>query len=145
MVKAIGGKNLYGYSIGILVLETKFPRIPGDMANATTWDFPVLYKIIKKAAPDQVVRKGAKGLLERFIKGAQELEREGVRAITTNCGFLALFQNELAASVNIPRVHLKSHASPSGLFDVEAFPKSGDYHDSLEVIDPTASFCCGSG
>ena len=102
MVKAIGGKNLYGYSIGILVLETKFPRIPGDMANATTWDFPVLYKIVKKAAPDQVVRKGAKGLLERFIKGAQELEREDVRAITTNCGFLALFQNELAASVNIP-------------------------------------------
>jgi Asp/Glu/hydantoin racemase len=102
MVKAIGGKNLYGYSIGILVLETKFPRIPGDMANATTWGFPVLYKIVKKAAPDQVVRKGAKGLLERFIRGARELEREGVRAITTNCGFLALFQTELAASVNIP-------------------------------------------
>jgi Asp/Glu/hydantoin racemase len=102
MAKTMGGKNLYGYSVGILVLETKFPRIPGDMANATTWDFPVLYKIIKNAAPDKVVRKGAQGLLDRFIKGAQELEKEGVRAITTNCGFLALFQSELAASVNVP-------------------------------------------
>jgi len=102
MAKEIGGKNIYGYPIGVLMLETQFPRIPGDIGNATTWDFPVLYKIIKKATPDLVVRKGAPGLLEPFIRGAQELEKEGVRAITTNCGFLALFQKEMASAVNIP-------------------------------------------
>jgi len=102
MEKAIGGKNLYGYPIGILMLKTKFPRIPGDIGNATTWDFPVLYKVIEKAIPDVVVRKGAPGLLEPFVKGAQELEKEGVRAITTNCGFLALFQKDMASVVNIP-------------------------------------------
>jgi aspartate/glutamate racemase len=102
MEKVIGGKNIYGYLIGILMLETQFPRIPGDIGNATTWDFPVLYKIVKKATPDLVVRKGAPGLLEPFIRGAQELEKEGVRAITTNCGFLALFQKEMASAVNIP-------------------------------------------
>ena len=102
MEKAIGGKNIYGYPIGILMLKTKFPRIPGDIGNATTWDFPVLYKVIEKAIPDVVVRKGAPGLLEPFVKGAQELEKEGVRAITTNCGFLALFQKDMASVVNIP-------------------------------------------
>jgi len=102
MEKAIGGKNIYGYPIGILMLETQFPRIPGDIGNATTWDFPVLYKIIQKVTPDLVVRKGAPGLLEEFIREAQELEKEGVRAITTNCGFLALFQKEMASAVNIP-------------------------------------------
>jgi aspartate/glutamate racemase len=102
MKKAIGGKNIYGYPIGILMLETQFPRIPGEIGNATTWDFPVLYKIVKKATPDIVVRKGAPDLLAPFIKAAQELEREGVRAITTNCGFLALFQNEMASAVSIP-------------------------------------------
>jgi aspartate/glutamate racemase len=102
MAKEIGGKNIYGYPIGILMLETQFPRIPGDIGNATTWDFPVLYKIVKKATPDLVVRKGAPGLLEPFIRGAQELEKEGVKAITTNCGFLALFQKEMASAVNIP-------------------------------------------
>jgi Asp/Glu/hydantoin racemase len=102
MKKAIGGKNIYGYPIGILMLETQFPRIPGEIGNATTWDFPVLYKIVKKATPDVVVRKGARGLLDPFIQAAQELEREGVRAITTNCGFLALFQKEMASAVNIP-------------------------------------------
>ncbi len=102
MAKAGGGKNIYGFSIGVLMLETRFPRIPGDIGNSTTWDFPVLYRTVKKTTPDLVVRKGAKGLIEPFIKGAQELEKEGVRAITTTCGFLALFQKEMAAAVNVP-------------------------------------------
>jgi len=100
--KAVGGKNLYGYPVGILMLETRFPRIPGDIGNATTWDFPVLYKIVPKATPDIVVRQGAPGLLKPFLQGARELEKAGVRAITTNCGFLALFQREMAAAVNVP-------------------------------------------
>ena len=102
MQKATGGKNLFGFSIGILMLESKFPRIPGDMGNATTWDFPVLYKVVKNASPDAVVNKGDTNLLDSFIKGARELEKEGVRAITTNCGFLAMFHNEMAAAVNVP-------------------------------------------
>jgi Asp/Glu/hydantoin racemase len=102
MEKASGGKNIYGIPIGILMLQSRFPRIPGDMGNATTWDFPVLYKIVRKATPDLVVRKGAPAMLEPFLRGARELERQGVRAITTNCGFLALFQKELAEAVNVP-------------------------------------------
>ena len=101
-MKATGGKNIYGFSIGILMLESKFPRIPGDMGNATTWNFPVLYKVVKSASPDAVVRKGDRNLLEPFIMGAKELENGGVRAITTNCGFLAMFHNEMASAVNVP-------------------------------------------
>jgi Asp/Glu/hydantoin racemase len=100
--KAVGGKNLFGHSIGILMLESQFPRIPGDIGNALTWDFPVLYKVVEKATPDIVVRKGYRTLLKPFIKAAQELEREGVQAVTTGCGFLAMFQKELASAVNVP-------------------------------------------
>ena len=102
MKKAIGGKNIFGFSIGILMLESKFPRIPGDMGNATTWDFPVLYKVVKNASPDAVVRKADSNLLELFITAARELEKEGVRAITTNCGFLAMFHKEMTSAVNVP-------------------------------------------
>ena len=102
MKKPIGGKNASKYPIGILMLETQFPRILGDIGNATTWDFPVLYKIVKKATPGHVVRREASGLLEPFIRGAQDLEKEGVMAITTTCGFLALFQKEMASAVDIP-------------------------------------------
>lgn len=97
-----GGYNLYGFSVGILVLDTQFPRIPGDMANAATFPFPVRYHRVEGASPDRVVRQGARELLPAFIEGARFLEREGVRAISTNCGFLAKFQRELTAAVSIP-------------------------------------------
>ncbi len=84
------------------MLETHFPRIPGDVGNASTWGFPVIYKIVKGASPRRVVNKGDISLLEPFIDAAKELEIEGARAITTSCGFLAMFQKEMAAAVNIP-------------------------------------------
>ena len=97
-----GGKAVYGASVGILMLEARFPRILGDMGHAGTWDFPVLYKVVRKASPDIVVRRGAEGLLEDFVAAARDLEADGVDGITTNCGFLSLFQKELAASVSVP-------------------------------------------
>ena len=97
-----GGQNIFGFSVGILMLDTHFPRIPGDMGNAATFDFPVLYHRVRGASPDRVVRHGQRELLPAFIEGARALEREGVRAVTTNCGFLAMFQSEVAAALSIP-------------------------------------------
>lgn len=99
---ATGGKQIYGASIGILMLEARFPRIPGDMGNAGTWDFPVLYKVVEDASPDLVVRRGAEGMLEPFIHAGRDLIRQGADAITTNCGFLATFQAELSAALAVP-------------------------------------------
>ena len=101
-MKVSGGKAVYGASIGILMLEARFPRIPGDMGNALTWDFPVHYKIVRGASPDLVVRKGAEGLLDGFVAAAQELVADGADGITTNCGFLSLFQQELSNAVGVP-------------------------------------------
>ena len=97
-----GGQNLYGFTVGILMLDTQFPRIVGDMGNALTFDFPVRYYRVAGASPDLVVRKSARDLLPAFIEGARLLEREGVRAISTNCGFLSKFQREMAVAVKIP-------------------------------------------
>jgi hypothetical protein len=97
-----GGFNQYGFTVGILMLDTRFPRIHGDMGNATTFPFPVRYHRVAGADPDLVVRRGAEGLLPAFVAGAQALEREGVGAITTNCGFLITYQAELARAVRIP-------------------------------------------
>jgi hypothetical protein len=99
---ATGGKVLYGAPLGILMLEARFPRIPGDMGNATTWPFPVLYRVVKGASPERVVLQGAAGLLPDFLAAAAELVDHGAEAITTNCGFLSLFQQEIAAHVGVP-------------------------------------------
>ena len=99
---ARGGKALYGAPLGILMLEARFPRIPGDMGNATTWPFPVLYRVVRGATPQRVVLNEAEGLLDAFLATAAELVADGAEAITTNCGFLSLFQAELAAHVRVP-------------------------------------------
>jgi Asp/Glu/Hydantoin racemase len=99
---AHGGKALYGSRVGILMLETRFPRIPGDMGNAATWPFPVLYKVVKGASPQRVVKERANGLLDAFLEGARELADLGADGITTTCGFLSLFQRDIAAHVEVP-------------------------------------------
>lgn len=101
-MKVKGGKAIYGASVGILMLEARFPRIPGDMGNALTWPFPVHYKVVRGASPDRVVRQGAPGLLPAFVEAAQELVADGVEGITTNCGFLSLMQADLQAAVPVP-------------------------------------------
>jgi len=99
---AWGGKQVYGARLGILMLETRFPRIPGDMGNAETWPFPVLYKVVPGASPQRVVCDRAAGLLAAFLDGARELVRLGADGLTTNCGFLSLFQRDIAAATGVP-------------------------------------------
>ncbi|WP_287981271.1 aspartate/glutamate racemase family protein [Acidiphilium sp.] len=99
---ARGGKAIYGAPLGILMLEARFPRIPGDMGNAATWPFPVLYHVVRGATPALVVLERARGLLPAFLEAAADLVALGAEAITTNCGFLALFQAQLAAHVRVP-------------------------------------------
>jgi Asp/Glu/hydantoin racemase len=99
---ALGGKAVYGARLGILMLEARFPRIPGDMGNAATWPFPVLYKVVSGATPRRVVLERAEGLLDSFLAAARELASLGADGLTTNCGFLSLYQKQLAAAVAIP-------------------------------------------
>jgi len=88
--------------LGILMLETRFPRIVGDVGNPQTYPFPVKLKKIKGANLRTVVWKTDPALEDAFVKGAKELEREGVKAITTSCGFTVLFQDKLAKAVKVP-------------------------------------------
>src|SRR3974390_1290401 len=99
---AHGGKAIYGARLGILMLEARFPRIPGDMGNAETWPFPVLYRVVPGASPQRVVRERAAGLLDAFVAAARELAPIGADGITPNCGFLSLYQREIAAAACVP-------------------------------------------
>ena len=97
-----GGRTTYGLAVGILMLDTRFPRPPGDVGNARTWPFPVRYRIVKGAESRRVIGMTDPSLLQPFIDAARELERDGARMITTSCGFLAIFQKEMQAAVGVP-------------------------------------------
>jgi aspartate/glutamate racemase len=89
-------------SIGVISLDTAFTKIPGHMRNVSTFDFPVIYCVVPGATPQRVVTEADPTLLQPFIHAAQELQAHGARAITSACGFLALFQQELADAVSVP-------------------------------------------
>ena len=97
-----GGKTVFGASVGIMMLETRFPRIHGDIANAWTWPFPVHFKIVRGASPHRVVRQRAEGLLDGFIEAGRDLVFHGADALTTNCGYLSLIQNSVKEAVGVP-------------------------------------------
>lgn len=88
--------------LGVVMLETRFPRPPGDIGNPRTFAFPVRYRTVEGASPRRVVVERDRTLLMPFIAAAAALERDGCTAITTSCGFLALFQRELAEAVGVP-------------------------------------------
>ena len=97
-----GGKTIFGATLGILMLETRFPRIPGDIGNAATWPFPVQYRIVRGATPEKAVCGDASALLAPFIAAGRELLASGCDGIATNCGFLAPLQDEMADALGAP-------------------------------------------
>ena len=89
-------------SVGVIMLDTHFPRIKGDIGNPDTFDFPVQYKIVKGASPDRVVLQADRRLIQPFIEAGRSLIRNGAKILTTSCGFLALFHNELTQALSVP-------------------------------------------
>ena len=90
--------------IGVLMLDTRFPRPLGDIGNPESFDCPVIYKIVSGASPSKVVRDQSRELLLPFIEAGKDLIGEGANLITTSCGFLVYFQAELQEAFSVPVV-----------------------------------------
>lgn len=95
-------QSWYGETIGILILNAAYPCVPGNVGNGSTFPFPVRYAEVEGATIDRLLNRRDPGLAEPFIRAAQQLRDQGVRAITGACGFMALFQKEVSAAVDIP-------------------------------------------
>ena len=99
-----GGYPFYGDAVGILMLDMKAPLIPGNVGNARSYDFPVRYKVLENVPADwwddAIGPDDSRG--EIFVKAAKELEAEGCKAITSGCGFFAIYQKRTADALKIP-------------------------------------------
>ncbi|MEO8544316.1 MAG: aspartate/glutamate racemase family protein [Burkholderiaceae bacterium] len=91
--------------LGVLMLDTRFPRPVGDIGNTQTFarlDIPVRYSTVHGASPQRIVQLGDPSLLQPFIDAGRVLVEQGARLISTSCGFLALWQAELAQALPVP-------------------------------------------
>jgi hypothetical protein len=90
------------------MLETRFPRLPGDIGNPASFGVPTLTRVVRGVGAAQAVQSAAAqrdaGLVAPFSVAMRALLREGAAAITTSCGFLVLLQRELQEQADVPVV-----------------------------------------
>jgi hypothetical protein len=89
-------------TLGLLMLETRFPRPVGDIGHPDTFQFAVRRRVVPGATAERVVRGSDPALLQPFIEAAMELVDQGCAALSTSCGFLARWQSELQAALPVP-------------------------------------------
>ncbi len=95
------GQVSSGEAIGILLLETSVPFIPGDVANATTYQFPVRFQKVKGFSVRRALSKDP-SVYHDLRQAAENLVQQGVRAVTGDCGFMGIHQKKLAGELDVP-------------------------------------------
>ncbi|HFI0638862.1 TPA: aspartate/glutamate racemase family protein [Streptococcus suis] len=97
--------SVAGFSIGMITTDFNYVKLPGNVANATTFSFPVVYEDIVLEIED--LFNGEEKLLDMVIEAAKKLEKKGVRAIVGACGYFNHFQEQVQDAVAVP-VYLSS-------------------------------------
>ena len=100
--KAKKGQVSYGEAVGIILLDQQScPFIPGDVANATSYRYPVRFQRVEGFTVERIMRHDLT-LQERVLAAGKALVREGVRAITGDCGFMVIYQEKLTETLGVP-------------------------------------------
>ncbi len=89
-----------GFPVGIIAIRLDYPKMPGNVVNAQTFGFPVLYEEV--VFEIEQLFEGDPALADAVIAAAGKLEARGARAIVGACGFFAHFQQQVAAAVDVP-------------------------------------------
>lgn len=93
------------FRLGVVLLNTRFPRLLGDIGNPESFPFPVVYRRVEAATVAAVVREGAvaEEAARALIAAAEALARDDeVSLIATSCGFLGALQAPLEQAVPVP-------------------------------------------
>jgi hypothetical protein len=90
--------------LGILMLDTRFPRIVGDIGNVQSFDFPVIFRRMEGIGSADAVtaHPDRPRVLAALEANARALADEGAVGVSTSCGFLALYQDDLSAVSPVP-------------------------------------------
>ena len=109
------------HRITLLQLDTHFPRIPGDVGSVDTFKCDLEIIRVPNATVKEVVNSNPNQIdLDPFFDAINKATGD---LITTSCGFLSPFQNELDAVCNVPFIasslvqleHLKNIYTPTEL------------------------------
>lgn len=86
------------------MLDTRFPRIEGDVGNPASFDFPVIFRTMQGIGSADAVaaHPDRPRVLAALKANAEALAAEGAVGLSTSCGFLALYQKDLEQVSPVP-------------------------------------------
>ena len=102
ITRRAGGKPVHGVQLGIIILDTRFERVPGDVGHAGSFPFPVQYEVANGYRKGSLLKPEDPAVLEEFLRAADKLIAQGVAGIATSCGFLSIFQPYLTERLGVP-------------------------------------------
>ncbi|WP_186763799.1 aspartate/glutamate racemase family protein [Planomicrobium sp. CPCC 101079] len=128
--KAREAQVAYGQAIRILMLDSFVPFVPGDVGNASTFSFPVRYEKVHGLTFKNLYDE-QKDCLAQIIQAGIRLEEAGVKAVTADCGFMILYQRQLAEALTVP-------VFTSSLLQLPFIDKLFGTNDKIGVITASA-------
>ena len=92
------------FTLGVVMLETRFPRPPGDIGNPASFPFRTLYRTAPEARVATVVTADppAEQVIQGVAREAARLAADGADLIATSCGFLAPAQDAIQRQIAVP-------------------------------------------
>jgi len=74
----------------------------GNSTNPASYAYPVRLHPVLGANVHTILENPDQTVLQTMLADAKAMVSEGIRAITTSCGFNAIFQRELAQAAGVP-------------------------------------------
>jgi Asp/Glu/hydantoin racemase len=103
VVRMLDHQQVSGYSVGIIYIEDVwYPMLPGNAVNAYTYDFPVRMKAIPRLDINRLFSADPAIGEEIIAVGRAMVEKEGIRALCSACGFFGNFHKQVAQALDIP-------------------------------------------
>ena len=90
-----------GYCVGIIDLPWKVPYVPGDVTNATTYDFPVMYETCE-SLDAYAVADGDPSQAPAFTDAVRRMQENGVKGVSGDCGFFLNYLDVAVTAAEVP-------------------------------------------
>lgn len=102
-VQMLDHQQIAGYSVGIIYIEdVYYPFVPGNVVNAYSYDFPVRMRGVPNLDIDTLFAAGDSIADDIIRLGKHMIQYDGIRALSSACGFFGNFHSEVAEALDIP-------------------------------------------
>ncbi len=132
--------------IGVLQLDTQFPRPMGDAGHPASWREPIQIERVPRATVAAVVHADAlaPSLIEAFITRRDTLVSAGARCIVSTCGFLAAVQSKLQQGCPVPMIASSLAVLPTLLQSGQALETIGVLSFDAALLNRTHFAGCAA-